>query len=114
MAFYPILLFISSFLSDRTLAIAIVFLAYIIFGIAMTGIAMSWFMSSIYFAGKEDASMYQSVHVSLTGLRGLIVPPLGWMLMKFVHYRAVFIVATIAFVVSAYLSLQLSKKFADE
>ena len=50
-------------------------------------------MSSIYFAGAEDAAMYQSVHVTMTGIRGLIAPVLGLLLMKFIGITAVFVVA---------------------
>jgi hypothetical protein len=75
------------------LAVIIVFIAYTIFGIAMAGVNLSWNMSSIFFAGKEDASMYQSVHVTMTGIRGLIAPVLGFSLLKILGLNSVFFVA---------------------
>jgi MFS family permease len=109
LAFYPITFLISSFFANRIIAIYLVFLAYIIFGIAMSGVSISWHMSSIYFAGDEDASMFQSVHVTLTGLRGLIVPLIGYGIMKLAGIRAVFGVSAVAFFTAAYLSHRLSR-----
>ncbi|MDZ4182027.1 MAG: MFS transporter [Candidatus Cloacimonadaceae bacterium] len=73
--------------------VIIVFVAYLIFGIAMAAVNISWNMSSIFFAGKEDASMYQSVHVTMTGIRGLIAPVLGFTLLKVFNLTTVFVVA---------------------
>jgi len=89
------LLFVASSLwaGDSIIPVVIVFVAYFIFGIAMAAVNVSWNMSSIYFAGKEDASMYQSVHVTMTGIRGLIAPILGFALLRVFNITAVFIVA---------------------
>ncbi len=92
--FFPLLIILSSqFTQVPLVSTILVFVAYLIFGLAMTGINIAWNMSSIYFAGKEDAAMYQSVHVSMTGIRGLIAPVLGLVLMRTLGIRSVFIVA---------------------
>jgi len=39
--------------------------------------SLSWSIGSAYFCNKEEAGSYQSVHLSLTGLRGLIFPFIG-------------------------------------
>ena len=54
---------------------------------------MAWNMSSIFFAGTQDAAIYQSVHVTLTGVRGLLAPVLGFVLLRMISIEAVFIVA---------------------
>lgn len=91
---FPILFVLSSLWQGNSLAsVVIVFIAYTFFGIAMAGINVAWNMSSIYFAGKEDASIYQSVHVTLTGIRGLVAPILGYGLLKTFGITSVFIVA---------------------
>lgn len=92
--FFPLLIVASSRFTHLPLVSTIlVFVAYLIFGLAMTGINIAWNMSSIFFAGKEDAAMYQSVHVSMTGIRGLIAPVLGLVLMRTLGIMSVFIVA---------------------
>jgi MFS family permease len=94
LALFPAMLLLSSLvLPYHTLAVALVYLGFFIFGIAMTGVNIAWNMSSIYFAGKDDASMYQSVHVTMTGIRGILAPLLGLFLMKTFGITSVFIVA---------------------
>jgi MFS family permease len=94
LALFPAMLLLSSLvLPYHTLAVALVYLGFFIFGIAMTGVNIAWNMSSIYFAGKDDASMYQSVHVTMTGIRGILAPLLGLFLMKTLGITSVFIVA---------------------
>jgi len=77
------------------------------FGIAMSFILISWSIGSMYFAGREDAAMYQSVHVTLTGVRGLIAPALGFMIMKLFGVRAVFIVSICFLLIASFLSFRL-------
>jgi len=91
---FPLLFVVSSlWAGESILPVVIVFIAYFIFGVAMTAVNVSWNMSSIFFAGKEDASMYQSVHVTMTGIRGLIAPALGFALLRIFNITAVFVVA---------------------
>jgi MFS family permease len=91
---FPILFVISSlWAGESVIAVLIVFIAYTIFGLAMTGVNMAWNMSSIFFAGDDDAAMYQSVHVTLTGVRGLVAPVLGFVLLRLIGIEAVFVVA---------------------
>lgn len=91
---FPALFVVSTlWAGESVVPVVIVFIAYTIFGIAMAAVNISWNMSSIFFAGKEDASMYQSVHVTLTGVRGLVAPVLGYVLLKLFDITAVFVVA---------------------
>ncbi|MDD2229416.1 MAG: MFS transporter [Candidatus Cloacimonetes bacterium] len=91
---FPLLFVLSSlWAGESVIPVIIVFVAYLIFGVAMTVINVSWNMSSIFFAGKEDASMYQSVHVTMTGIRGVIAPILGFTLLRLFNITAVFMVA---------------------
>lgn len=88
---------------SETLAVIFLFLAYLVFGVGMSGINVSWNMSSIYFAGKEDASMYQSVHVTFTGVRGLLAPLMSLVMLRFFGIKAVFFIS-ILFLIAASLS----------
>lgn len=109
---FPLLFVLSSlWAGESVLAVVIVFIAYTIFGIAMAGVNLSWNMSSIFFAGKEDASMYQSVHVTLTGIRGLIAPVLGFSLLKIIGINSVFIVAAGFLGTASLMSLRDYRRF---
>ena len=107
LSLYPLLLFISSFFIGSTIAVFLTYFAFLMYGIAMSGILISWSISSNYFAGNEDAAMYQSVHVTLTGVRGLIVPVLGFIIMKYLGVRAVFIVSICFLLTASFLSFKL-------
>ena len=101
---YPFILLISSFLIGSGIENYVVYFAYLIFGIGMSAIVISWNMSSIFFAGSNDVSMYQSVHVTLTGLRALIFPFLGYLILKYFGVKVVFTISVSMFWLASILS----------
>ncbi len=104
---FPLLFVVSSLWAGEGLVpVLIVFVAYLIFGVAMSAVNVAWNMSSIFFAGKEDASLYQGVHVTMTGIRGLIAPILGYTLLKVFNITAVFVVAAGFFALASVTSLR--------
>jgi hypothetical protein len=44
------------------------------------GGTINWLTGSLYFATPERVSLYNAIHVALTGLRGLTAPLVGWYL----------------------------------
>ncbi|MBD3237271.1 MAG: hypothetical protein GF330_11240 [Candidatus Eisenbacteria bacterium] len=74
---FPALL-ICAGLVPGLLRLPLVFAAFTAWGIGMSGVALAWHLSSIEFAGEEDSSAYQSVHLVLTGVRGGFAPLLGF------------------------------------
>lgn len=94
LALFPILIIISALtLKLHLLSVIIVYFAFMIFGIAMAGVNIAWNMGSIFFAGNDDAGVYQSVHVTMTGIRGILAPVLGLLLLKTLGLISVFAVA---------------------
>ncbi len=80
LAGYPLLLLACSLLLPHTgPQVPLLFMAFLVNGLAMGGVHMAWVLSSMRFAKGRDAAVYQSIHVSMTGVRGLIGPPLGWL-----------------------------------
>lgn len=114
LSLYPIILLISSYLSGNVYVNYIIYLAFIIFGIGMSSVVISWNISSIYFAGEEDASMYQSVHVTLTGIRGLIIPPLGYLILKLFGINTVFIISAVVFIIAGILNFKLYLQISEQ
>jgi hypothetical protein len=49
----------------------------IVHAIANGGGTINWLTGSMYFAKQQHVSLYNSIHVGLTGLRGLIAPIVG-------------------------------------
>ncbi|MDG2200638.1 MAG: MFS transporter, partial [Phycisphaerales bacterium] len=55
-------------------------IAAVIRGIAFGGGVLAWNLGHLDFSSVSSASTYMGVHVTLTGLRGLLAPPLGVLL----------------------------------
>ncbi len=110
LALYPFFLFISSFYTGQIYSMILVYTAFALFGVGMAGMVISWNISSLFFAGQKDVSMYQSVHVTLTGLRGMIFPLIGLFIMKTFGIRILFTVALLVFMLASFLSFRLYKK----
>ncbi|MBN2461175.1 MAG: MFS transporter [Candidatus Cloacimonetes bacterium] len=104
---YPVLLLLSSFFIGYAKVNYIVYFAFLLFGISMSAIFISWNISSIFFANEEDVSMYQGLHVTLTGLRALFAPFLGYLIMRLLSVQAVFVFAAILFLLASALSYKL-------
>jgi len=105
LALFPALIICSALtLKWHLLSVTLTYVAFAIFGIAMTGVNIAWNMGSIFFAGKEDASMYQGVHVTMTGIRGILAPLLGLLLLKTFGMISVFAVAFCFLVTASIIS----------
>ncbi|TEU00383.1 MAG: MFS transporter [Candidatus Stahlbacteria bacterium] len=81
LGFYPLLLNLSIFQNFME-PVNFVYLSFGVFSIGMTGVFINWQIGSIYFARGKDSAMLQSVHVTLTAIRGLFAPLLGYFLMS--------------------------------
>lgn len=79
LALFPASLIGAALLPD--ISLPLVYLAFLLFGAAMGGVAVLWNISSVRFAGDEDAGVYQSVHLAATGARGLVAPLLAYLVM---------------------------------
>jgi len=73
------------------LIIAVIFHAF--FAATMS---LSWSIGSAYFCKTEEAGIYQSVHLSITGLRGLIFPVIGVALYERFGFTTTYITASIS------------------
>ena len=63
--------------SAFVLAILLYSASRIAWGMAMGGAALAWPLGHLHFAQPHEAEVYMGVHVTLTGLRGLVMPILG-------------------------------------
>ncbi len=69
------------------------FLSYGIFG-AMMGIL--WYIGSAYFSKDENAADYQSIHLSLTGVRSAFAPLVGIFFYKIIGFSGVFLIGIVS------------------
>jgi hypothetical protein len=56
---------------------ALLWLSALLFGIATAGANLGWNLGHNDFASLGKVQQYMGVNVTLTGMRGLIAPPLG-------------------------------------
>jgi sugar phosphate permease len=69
--------------------------AYIITGITVAGTDLGWMNAIMQFARKEEIGHYTALHAFLIGVRGIVAPLLGTVLMTipFIGLRGVFLIS---------------------
>lgn len=108
LALFPAMLLLASIV-PAGLRVPLVYAAFLIMGTAMAGIDISWHISSIDFAGREDPSAYQAVHVVLTGVRGSIAPLIGYGIIAFGRSAHAFVLSFALFALSSVLMLRMAR-----
>jgi MFS family permease len=66
-----------------------VYIGYILHGVAMSGVSVTWSLGPMVFAGSSDPSPYAGAHVTITGIRGSIFPMLGALGIHYLGYQYV-------------------------
>ncbi|MDQ3021017.1 MAG: MFS transporter [Bacteroidota bacterium] len=94
------------FISPETL----LYITYFFLGISMSGVIMSWNLSSIYYAPHSQVANYQAIHITLTGVRGLFAPFIGYLLLKLISIEATFIVSSFFFLMAGIMMMKESKR----
>jgi MFS family permease len=97
--------------SDR---VYVVYLAYIVFGIGMSGISIAWTLGSLYYAPRFEVSNYQAVHIALTGVRGVFSPALGYAVMKIFSIEYTFILSAFLFLCGGLFMLMDERLFGKK
>jgi Major Facilitator Superfamily len=67
--------------------------SYFFYGIFAATMALLWFIGSAYFCKKEKAGDYQSVHLTLTGARGVFAPLIGVFFYELIGFTGTFALA---------------------
>lgn len=111
--FYPLLMLsIKYFGVDNNIISpeTLLYFTFFFFGIVMSGVTMSWNLSSIYYAPHNEVANYQAVHITLTGVRGSFAPFIGYLILKFISIEATFIVSSFFFLLAGIMMLRESKR----
>ena len=88
----------------------VVYLSYIFFGVGMAAVTLCWNLGPMYFASNNmEIPQFTSTHVTLTGIRGLIWPFSGYILLK-IHILLPFIASIIFLVVATLIMRSLHKR----
>lgn len=102
LALYPLTLALGGALAGLG-PVATAYLGFAFYAVAMSAVNITWNLGSIAFAPDGEGGHYQSVHVAMVGLRGVVGPLAGYAVLKLLGFREVFLVAA-GFCLSASLS----------
>ncbi len=80
-------------------------LAYAFYGIFAATMALLWFIGSAYFCKKEEVARYQSIHLSLTGLRAVFSFQIGILFYLSFGYAFTFLIASLSLLVAVLLMI---------
>jgi len=69
------------------------YVGFAMYAVAMSGVNVTWNVGSIAFAPDGEGGHYQSVHVAMVGLRGVVGPLTGYAVLRLFGYREVFLIA---------------------
>ena len=67
--------------------------------------SLLWFIGSAYFSNDDNAANYQSVHVTLTGVRGLFAPLLGVMFYEVLGFSWTFGIGIVSLTIAMIIML---------
>ncbi len=56
-------------------------------GATLGGGSLAWYIGHLHFARPAEAEVYMGIHVSLTGLRGLLMPAIGILLYTWIGWQ---------------------------
>jgi len=79
-------------------------------GIFAATMALLWYIGSAYFCRKEEAADYQSVHLSLTGVRAIFAPILGVFLYEMMDFSGTFLMAILLLLIAVIIMAWSLKK----
>ena len=98
LSFYPLILFMTVFSANP---VNLVYVAFAVFSVSMAAVTVLWDLSTIFFAKEKDSKDYQIVHIFLTGIRGLIIPFLGYLILKRFGVSAVFLTSAVFYIIAS-------------
>jgi MFS family permease len=92
-----------------TIALGVYAVGRMIDGLGQSGGSIAWNIGHLHFAEDDKAELYMGVHVSLTGLRGMVAPFLGVLLYGLIDWM-VFLVAFALAALGAVLFARLARE----
>lgn len=112
LALFPAMLAITAW----TREIAFAYAAFVVFGIAMSGVHYVWNLGALAFARPGNQLLYTSTHAAMVGLRALIGFPLGYVMMRLFpdSLYPVFATAGCLLVFATFIVLRLDRRMVAQ
>ncbi len=80
-------------------------------GVFAATMGLLWSIGSAYFCKKEEASEYQAIHLSFTGLRSFFAPVLGLGIYQLVGFTGTFMTGVALCLIAVLISLRSYRKY---
>lgn len=88
-------------------------IAFTMFGVFTAFMTILWSIGSSYFAPAKEAGDYQSIHLTLVGLRACFAPIAGIYVLDFFNYTTVFSIGGIALIAAGFTMFYSWKKIPN-
>ena len=92
----------------------LIIISYFCYGLYDATMPLLWNIGSAYFCKDNDAGTYQSVHLSLVGIRAMIAPVFGICLYQYIGFTGIFALGVFLLTLSIVLmfwSIRQNKSF---
>jgi len=83
--------------------------SYISYGFFAAMMALLWYIGPAYFCRNDEVSSYQAIHLTLTGVRGMLAPLIGVFFYQLMGFAGVFALALFSLLLAIYV-MHLSMK----
>ena len=90
-----------------------VFIAHCFLGLFYASMQLLWDIGSTYFCKNEEVGVYQSIHISLTGFRGIFAPLIGVSLYSYIGHYNTFIISASLILGAMYIMYYSMKRYPD-
>lgn len=84
--------------------------SYVFYGLFAAMMALLWYIGSAYFCKNEEVSSYQSIHLSLTGVRGIFAPLVGVFFYELIGFSGVFGLSVLSLAIAVLVMFKSMKK----
>ena len=84
--------------------------SYIFYGLFAATMALLWYIGSAYFCKDDEVSDYQSVHLTMTGFRGIFAPLVGIYFYELFGFTGVFLLGIFSLVIAIAIMLLSMKR----
>ncbi len=78
-------------------------LAIVFKGIFVATMSLSWSIGSSYFCKKEEAGSYQSIHLTITGMRAVFAPLIGIFFYEVLSFSGTFSIAIFSLCIAVFI-----------
>ncbi|MBX3459138.1 MAG: hypothetical protein KF696_04100 [Planctomycetes bacterium] len=112
LALFPAVLTVTALTREIMFAYA----AFVVFGLAMSGVHFVWNLGALAFARGGNALAYTSTHAAMVGARAMIGFPLGYVLMKVFAdtLLPVFVTASCLLLVATFVIMRLDRRMVAQ